>query len=182
MDISAPGVDSGVDTVDGRSIYLYLESGRVYGRAELAAGSGVGPGAGNGDVAFILSVNNVDGNFGVNQYLAIKHSDSNDPDEAGAPETFNPGTVFGRVVVEDGDGDRQGVNIDISEMIKFEDDGPTLDIPGVPVTMLEGQVTNGAWNLNEGTDGVDFDQRHGRGDHQDAVIGGSREHGHLRFL
>ena len=70
--VSVDGVDSGLDTVDGRSIFLYLENSLVVGRPEATIGSGA-PGLGAGQVAVVLAVNTGSGNFSVNQYIAIKH-------------------------------------------------------------------------------------------------------------
>ena len=120
--IFAPGVDSGLDTVDGRSIFLYVENGLVVGRPETTIGSGA-PGSGVGPVAIVLAVNGTNGNFSVNQYMAIEHGNPLDPDESATPETFDANTVFGRVRVVDGDGDASVHSIDISLLIKIEDDG-----------------------------------------------------------
>ena len=131
--LSAPGVDSGLNTVDGRSIFLYEENGLIVGRPEVTIGSGE-PGVGVGPVAIVLSVNALSGNFSVNQYLAIQHANPLDPDESALPETFDAGTVFGRVRVQDGDGDVQTQSIDISQMIKIEDDGPVGNTAATAVT------------------------------------------------
>jgi hypothetical protein len=61
--VSAAGVDSGLDTTDGTSIFLFKEGDLVVGRIGGAAGA----------AAFAVAINSTSGVVSVAQYASIKH-------------------------------------------------------------------------------------------------------------
>jgi len=61
--VSAAGVDSGLDTTDGTSIFLFKEGDLVVGRIGGAAGA----------AAFAIAINSTSGVVSVAQYASIKH-------------------------------------------------------------------------------------------------------------
>ncbi|STY13236.1 structural toxin protein RtxA [Legionella pneumophila] len=105
---------SGLQTTDGTSINLFLESnGDITGRA--------------GDIGapavFAIRMNPNTGAISVAQYGPIKQFDTNSHDEA----VDLTGRISAVVRVTDGDGDVSSAEIPIGQLIIFEDDGPSID-------------------------------------------------------
>ncbi|MGL4396124.1 MAG: DUF5801 repeats-in-toxin domain-containing protein [Hyphomicrobium sp.] len=134
------GIDSGLDVVDGRSVYLYQLGALVVGRIETTLGSG--PNAA-GAIAFAVSIDSTTGAISLAQYAPIKHDDLGDPDEANdngtsgndatpndtpdpVQQTLANGALVATVTVTDGDGDVATQSVAIGSRIVFEDDGGTL--------------------------------------------------------
>lgn len=134
------GLDSGLKTTDGRTIYLFLEDGIVVGRYD-RHGDGNAITDDTDPAAFALHLAN-DGTLSIVQYVAIRHDDKGDPDEYndnGKPandsyphESASPiqqtlaGKITAEVTVEDFDGDKATDDVEIGGRIRFEDDGPRV--------------------------------------------------------
>ena len=59
----------------------------------------------------------------------------------GSPESMLSGIIDLKVVLTDGDGDTATDTIDLGSLIKFEDDGPAIDIPvATGATLAAGRV------------------------------------------
>src|SRR5262249_31907215 len=67
--VSAAGVDSGLDTTDGTSIFLFKEGDLVVGRIGGAAGA----------AAFAVAINSTSGVVSTAQYASLKHPDGTNP-------------------------------------------------------------------------------------------------------
>ena len=165
LDVASSGVDSGLDTTDGRSIFLFKEGSLVIGRAETSVGSGENP---SGAIAFAVAMS-ASGVVSVAQYLAIKHDDAGDPDENNdngsntfdaAPDdvtdpvqqTIAAGAIVARVVVTDSDGDVSNATVSIGGAIAFEDDGPSIDVTagadtGVVLTTQDAETIGAATDV-----------------------------------
>ncbi|CAN7554886.1 retention module-containing protein [Pseudomonas sp. LjRoot71] len=120
------GTDSGLETTDGQSIFLFKEGGLIVGRV----------GASDGPAAFAVSIDAGTGVLNVAQYLSLHHPDSpNEHDEAvsllfGGGEQEEPINLINAVVtVTDGDGDvAVSDTVGIGQLIQFDDDGPTQSV------------------------------------------------------
>ncbi|MEH6631922.1 MAG: DUF5801 repeats-in-toxin domain-containing protein [Halopseudomonas aestusnigri] len=80
------------------------------------------------DEVFRITVDPVTGGVTVNQYRALVHDDDSDHDESDTPEIMASGLVDLTVTVTDGDDDTDSDSIELGSLIKFEDDGPVVDI------------------------------------------------------
>jgi VCBS repeat-containing protein len=106
------GLNSGLKTTDGFVIRLYVEGDLVVGR--------VVAGADGGKAAFAVAIGS-DGKLSVAQYISLKH-----PDGSSADESLNlSGKINAVLTITDGDGDVSVDRVDIGDVIRFEDDGPT---------------------------------------------------------
>ncbi|QLF71649.1 VWA domain-containing protein (plasmid) [Peteryoungia desertarenae] len=125
------GLDSGLKTTDGRSIFLSLEDGLIVGRYD-------SPNDGNrvtndeDPAAFALHLSN-NGTLSIVQYVAIKHDDREDHDESNDPfkdkgpiQQTLAGKIKAVVTVEDFDGDKAVDEVEVGGRIVFEDDGPRV--------------------------------------------------------
>ncbi|PBC09031.1 DUF5801 repeats-in-toxin domain-containing protein, partial [Mesorhizobium sp. WSM3859] len=114
--VSAAGVDSGLDTTNGTSIFLFKEGDLVVGRIGSAAGA----------AAFAVAINSTSGVVSVAQYASIHH-----PTPGGSyDESVNitDSTLLAVVTVTDGDGDTATSSTGIGDAVQFQDDGPTAGI------------------------------------------------------
>ena len=126
------GLDSGLDTTEGVSIFLYKEGDLIVGRVGGAAGL----------AAFAIHIDQ-DGEISVAQYLSIRHDDINDHDENDddgtnsqddGPVNENPNpssrTLDGKInavfTITDSDGDTDSDSVNVGKRIIFEDDGPRI--------------------------------------------------------
>ena len=91
--VSAAGVDSGLDTTDGTSIFLFKEGDLVVGRIGGAAGA----------AAFAVAINSTSGVVSVAQYASLKHPDAANPDDS---VSITDSALLAVVTVTDGDGDK----------------------------------------------------------------------------
>jgi len=161
------GTYSGLQTTDGRDIYLFIEGGLVVGRYDK-------PNDGDNDVrqpgqwdpdpaAFAIHIAN-DGTLSMVQYVSIKHDDRGDNDEFnddgtrwndsqdyGLDDSPNPiqqtlaNKILAEVTVKDFDGDKATDTVEIGSRIVFQDDGPRIDIVAandgnVVLTTLDGET------------------------------------------
>ncbi|WP_454000581.1 DUF5801 repeats-in-toxin domain-containing protein [Afipia felis] len=114
-----PGVDSGLTTTEGATIYLVMENGLIVGRID---GNNDGKFDGSADdvAAFAISINQF-GQISVAQYLSIHNKvagDDNDTMTLG-------GTISAHLMVTDHDGDTVAQSVVIGTDIHFNDDGPS---------------------------------------------------------
>ena len=80
---------------------------------------------GSATVAFRITVDPATGIATINQFRAVEHNDSTNHDENGGSEALmNSGVLSLGVTLTDGDGDRATDTVDVSQLFKFEDDGP----------------------------------------------------------
>ena len=113
LNVSAAGVDSGLNTTEGTDILLYKEGDLIVGRA----GSQAGP------AAFALSIDPVSGQVSMVQYLSIQHPDATNPDESVSIAT---GAILAVTTVTDRDGDVSTASTGIGNLVSFQDDAPAL--------------------------------------------------------
>lgn len=115
LDVSAAGVDSGLDTTAGNSILLYKEGSLVVGR--------ISGGADNGKAAFAIAINS-GGVLSMAQYNAIKHPTGGaaSPDES---LSIASAALLAVATVTDGDGDTNAASVAIGARVSIQDDGPT---------------------------------------------------------
>ena len=111
--VSAAGVDSGLDTTDGTSIFLFKEGDLVVGRIGGAAGA----------AAFAVAINSTSGVVSVAQYASLKHPNAASPDES---VSITDGALLAVVTVTDGDGDTATTSTGIGDAVQFQDDGPAI--------------------------------------------------------
>lgn len=82
-------------------------------------------GSSGGAVSFRITVDPANGTATINQFRAVEHNDSTNHDENGGSEALmNSGVLSLGVTLTDGDGDRATDTVDVSQLFKFEDDGP----------------------------------------------------------
>jgi len=136
------GIDSGLDTTGGDSIFLFKEGDLVVGRI----------GSQGGDAAFALHIDGF-GRVSIAQYKSLKHPDDQTSDE----HIDLDGKVFAQLTVTDNDGDTASDIVNIGANVTFDDDGPAAfadtDI------VLEGNSAAGIENVTTGNviTGVDAD-------------------------
>jgi hypothetical protein len=118
LDVSAAGVDSGLDTVAGDNILLFKEGSLVIGRISSA-------GADNGKAAFAVSIDAATGVLSMAQYNAIKHPTGGaaSPDES---LSITNAALLAVATVTDGDGDTNAASVGIGARVSIQDDGPSL--------------------------------------------------------
>ena len=131
------GALSGLKTTEGTDIRLYTIGDVVVGRV----------GGATGAVAFAIVVDQ-NGHLALAQYLSIKHDDrgdnneSNDngyssgdasPNDSPNPqqETLLANSVKVTLTITDSDGDTDTATVDVSQQIRFLDDGPSVTIDDV---------------------------------------------------
>jgi VCBS repeat-containing protein len=138
--VSAAGVDSGLDTTSGQSIFLFKEGDLVVGRV----------GGSSGAAAFAIAVDATTGAVSVVQYLSLAHSTGGaaSPDEA---ISIASTALVATVTVTDGDNDVETASANIGGLIQFQDDGPSIDIAasGTALIVDESLGTTGS-TQNEG--------------------------------
>ncbi|KAE8234993.1 hypothetical protein A4X03_0g9951, partial [Tilletia caries] len=98
-----------LQTTDGKAISLHKVGEVIEGRTA------------DGKVVFAIAVDE-EGTMHVSQYLALKHPDKDDHDDA----LDLDGLINAVVTVVDGDGDKDVARMDVGQHIVFRDDGPTL--------------------------------------------------------
>src|SRR5215831_4353214 len=113
LDVSAAGVDSGLDTTNGTSIFLFKEGSLVVGRI----------GGAGGAAAFAVAINSTSGVVSVAQYASLKHPDGTNPDDS---VSITDSALLAVVTVTDGDGDKATSSTGIGDAVQFQDDGPTI--------------------------------------------------------
>ncbi|WP_342242064.1 DUF5801 repeats-in-toxin domain-containing protein [Inquilinus sp. OTU3971] len=119
--VSAAGVDSGLDTTNGTSIFLFKEGNLVVGRIGGAAGQ----------AAFAVAINSTTGVVSVAQYASLRHPNTTNPDDS---VSITDSALQAVVTVTDRDGDTATALTGIGDAVQFQDDGPTAAIvQGAPV-------------------------------------------------
>ncbi|MDH1074436.1 retention module-containing protein [Pseudomonas nitroreducens] len=118
------GSDSGLRVTNGDKIYLYNEGNGVVGRV----------GGQSGAVAFTLTVNN--GTVTLDQQLALKHPDGNNPDDA---LSIASGKISLTATITDGDGDSHSASVELGSQLSFHDDGPSItsSAQGAPALVVD---------------------------------------------
>ncbi len=119
LDIPGAGTPSGVQTTDGKDIFLFEEGNVVVGRV----GNG-GPDAA-GAVAFAVHVDGDDGDLQVAQFLSLKHPDTGSDDET--IDLINSALQV-KVTATDKDNDPVSQSVNIGDLVRFDDDGPEAKI------------------------------------------------------
>ena len=117
-------VDSGIQTTEGKEIYLTLENGVIVGRVDT-----------NGDhqvttsdpAAFAITIDN-GGHVATAEWLSLHQGSADTNGDSDEAVQLASATVSATVTVTDGDGDTATASADISGQIGFEDDGPKVDI------------------------------------------------------
>jgi T1SS-143 domain-containing protein len=110
-------VDSGLQTTDGKEIYLTLEHGVIVGRVDTDGDHHVST---SDPAAFAIAIDD-DGHVATAEYLSLHHGDPHASDES---VQLASGTISATVTITDGDGDTASASADISGKIQFEDDAP----------------------------------------------------------
>lgn len=105
-----------LDSITNSSIVLVsVNSTTVEGRV----------GNSGGLLSFRITIDPANGTATINQFRAVEHNDSGNHDENGGSEALmNSGVLSLGVVLTDLDGDQAPDTVDISQLFKFEDDGP----------------------------------------------------------
>jgi len=158
LTIAAAGTPAGVTTTEGAGIFLFVENGVVVGRVGAVSGPGYVPNA-SGTIAFAIAINpggaspsGTPGEIFLVQYLSLHHNNG------GASHDDSLSLVANAISVKVTDSKSSGVSssaeIDIGGRIRFEDDGPDVDVVGATSVNEGGSISNGTWTLAEGADGV----------------------------
>ncbi|MFL6733935.1 MAG: DUF5801 repeats-in-toxin domain-containing protein [Sphingomicrobium sp.] len=139
MGISATGALTNlVQTSSGDSVFLFLESGVVVGRAGDDAAA-----AASGAVVFQISVD-ADGLVTLDQQDAVVHPTNPDQDESTAAMTASLITIT--ATVTDGEAadhnDSASAVVNVGDRFLFEDDGPSIDPSADPNAPNDLEVKN----------------------------------------
>ncbi|MFZ5734794.1 MAG: DUF5801 repeats-in-toxin domain-containing protein, partial [Pseudomonadota bacterium] len=134
LDLNEPVEGAGVLTnllaTDGSPIRLFAETDGttdwIVGRVDNPAS------ALDGDAAFAIYIDPVNGTVSLVQYLSLQHPNDSDPNDA---VTLASGLIDAVVTLTDGDGDTASSSVNISNRIVFRDDGPTL-VPRASTTAI----------------------------------------------
>ena len=145
LDVSAAGVDSGLDTTAGASVLLYKEGSLVVGR--------ISGGADDGKAAFAIAINSSTGVLSMVQYNAIKHPTGGtaSPDES---LSIASAALLAVATATDGDGDTNAASVAIGARVSIQDDAPTA-----AAALAAGQVRHDetAGNQGDADDTTDAD-------------------------
>jgi hypothetical protein len=146
LKLPAGFVNSGLDTTDGKDIFLFQEGNMIVGRVGMVPGGDI-PNA-FGAIAFAVSIDPQTGVVSVGQYLSLEHPIGG----SSYDETISlaSGAIQAIVTVIDGDGDVAKDGVNIGKTISFQDDGPcaSIRLTGWDVTQDEsvGIQDNDVWN------------------------------------
>jgi len=111
--LSTPGGASGlVDTASGQNVVLSLSAGVIEGRTATSS-----------LLVFTVSVDQ-SGNVTLDQKRAVKHANTNDPNDSTGLTGTNLVVLTGNAF--DGDGDKASANLDLTPQLVFLDDGPGI--------------------------------------------------------
>ncbi len=151
---SATGVDSGLKTTAGLTIWLFQEGDIVVGRVGSGA-TGETPNGG-GAVAFAVAIQN-DGDLQVAQYLALKHPTGDHDEDIGIALD----ALQAKVIATDEDGDSASQTVNIGNLVRFDDDGPNArdDFDNIQTSdggvtfFAAGNVISGASTIDPGEGG-----------------------------
>lgn len=116
--LASEGADSGfVDTATGEDVLLFTDGDDVVGLA-----------GADGPEVMRISIDADNGDVTVTLKRAVVHDDASDPDESTSPEVMNSGVLFLKYTLTDGDQDEDDAQFDLGELIKIEDDGPSVTV------------------------------------------------------
>ena len=111
--LSSAGVDSGVDTSSGQSIFLYQEGNLIVGRV----------GNASGEAAFAIAIDAVTSQISMIQYLSLSHPNSGNANDS---ISLTASAISVVQSATDGDGDTSTASVNIGDAISFRDDGPSI--------------------------------------------------------
>ncbi|MBX3521835.1 MAG: tandem-95 repeat protein [Xanthobacteraceae bacterium] len=134
---------SGLQTTEGQDIYLFDGGNNVIVGRYDADNNGIDA---NDPAAFAIHVDPNTGELWVVQYMSLHHPNTSSHDET---ISMADGAISVTVTLTDGDGDTVSQNVDISGRVRFDDDGPKVDI-----TAIANKPNIAALNLDE-TSGTD---------------------------
>ena len=141
--LSTPGGASGLtDTASNNPVFLFLESGQVVGREGTDATA-----AAAGDIVFTVSVN-ANGQVTLDQQRAVVHTNPNDPDESRG--LTGSGLITLTATATDGDGDHAAASLDLTPLLVFKDDGPSITASAVNAPTLTVDETTLATDATAG--------------------------------
>lgn len=140
--LSSQGTFSGLQTTDGRNIYLFKEGDVIVGRYDK-------PGDFDTDVnppphpdadpaAFAIAIGN-DGTIYLVQWVSLKHPIGGSSHDESI--SIASGKVKVEVTVTDQDGDKATGTVDISGKIKFDDDGPKITSVTTSGTLIHDETS-----------------------------------------
>lgn len=141
LELKSDGVDSGLTSLGGDSIKLYLNGdGKIEGRTTE-----------DGDAYFTISVDQ-NGNVTLIQKEPLKHPDTN---SVGALDEIriNKDAISLKATATDGDGDKATASVDIGDRFVFQDAGPTAGLVTEGGSVDEANLAIGS---NPDTDQVSF--------------------------
>lgn len=148
LSTSSQNVNSGLKTTAGDPIYLRTEGNFVVGRYETDGVDGISV---NDAAAFALTVDPVTGVLSLAQFVSLEHPIF--PTTHDEPVFLNNGTVLATVTLTDGDGDQVASSVDVSSLVRFDDDGPVV----TSVVKYQGTgdnlVQNGGFEQGHGLNG-----------------------------
>ena len=146
LNVSAAGVDSGLDTTAGQSILLFKEGALIVGR--------VSGGADDGKAAFAIAIDPVTGVVSMVEYLSIRHPNAANPDDS---VSIADGAILGVVTVTDADGDTATQSVGIGSAIQFQDSAPVMTAAQNMNIQNSGDVAHtAAFAFNLGADGANI--------------------------
>ncbi|QDP19352.1 DUF5801 repeats-in-toxin domain-containing protein [Sphingomonas xanthus] len=120
--LSADGVASGLlQSASNAPIYLYSIGGVVTGSTSATLA-----GVNAGNTAFTVSIDANSGAVTMTQFQAVEHGNTSSHDEDSS--SLTAGVLSVRVNATDFDGDTDSASVDLGSIIRFEDDGPTIDV------------------------------------------------------
>ncbi|NIA69373.1 hypothetical protein HBA54_12300 [Pelagibius litoralis] len=124
-------VDSGLDTADGQSIFLFLQdNGVVVGRVDQDGNGSAGP---TDPAAFAIAIDPASGAVYLAQWLSLLHDAT--PETVGEPIALAAEALQVTVTLTDGDGDQTTAAVDVGNRITFENDGPrVIDLTDLDVS------------------------------------------------
>jgi VCBS repeat-containing protein len=145
---------SGLQTTEGRDIFLFDAGNNVViGRYD---SDNSGTVTDTDLAAFAFHVNPDNGELWVVQYVSLRHPNTSSHDET---IDLNDGALSVTVTLTDGDGDTVSQTIDISGRVRFDDDGPSVDVSAITanpvITALNLDETRDPDDPSDFTDGDD---------------------------
>src|SRR6185503_6470648 len=123
LTLSSQGVASGLLlSTTNDPIFLYNIGGVISGSTSVNLA-----GVNAGNTVFTASINTGTGAITLTQFFAVEHGTpgaSYDEDSSG----LNAGVLNVTITATDFDGDTDTASVDLGSVIRFEDDGPTIDV------------------------------------------------------
>ncbi|ODT80474.1 MAG: hypothetical protein ABS76_16195 [Pelagibacterium sp. SCN 64-44] len=121
--LSANGVSSGLFTTEGREIFLFKENGTIVGRYDVNGAT-----VDASDPAAFAVVLGPNGELYLAQWVSLQHN-LNGASHDDAVSISNDVLKI-EVTVTDGDGDSVKGTISIGDAVRFDDDGPCVEVSG----------------------------------------------------